>query len=93
MSTQKIFDDNSIVEWVDKETLKYTEGAYSVLVWVDFEPGFFSNCRIIKSSSISTWKTKPDDSSEEIDGDKRQEIINKIKKYYTSFKKKCRVEI
>ena len=67
MSKIKSFDDGSLIEWVDKETLKYSEGEFSVLIWVDFEPGFFSGGRIIKSSSILTWDKKPSERSEMID--------------------------
>ena len=60
--------------------------------WVDFEPGLFSNGRIIKSESISVWDSKPDDVPEVIDESTKKEIIEKIKSYYKSMKKKCRVE-
>jgi hypothetical protein len=59
MSRKKTFDNGSYVEWVDRETLKYTSGDFSVLVWVDFEPGLFSGGRIIKASSIKNWDAKP----------------------------------
>jgi hypothetical protein len=89
---KKIFEDGSSIEWVDKETLKYTESGFSVHIWVDFEPGFFSNGRIIKSSSIKTKDSLPWSSSTFIDENKKREIIEKIQKYYKSMNKKCRVE-
>jgi hypothetical protein len=92
MSKAKLFEDGSSVEWVDKETLKYIRGKFSVLVWVDFEPGFFSTGRIVKSSSIEKWKTSPEGVTDEIDDASRNEIINKIKLYYKSMNTKCRVE-
>ncbi|GLI34002.1 hypothetical protein [Desulforhabdus amnigena] len=92
MSRKKTFDDGSYVEWVDRETLKYTSGDFSVLVWVDFEPGLFSGGRIIKASSIKNWDAKPAGSPATIDEDIKQDIINKIQQYYKSFKKKYRVE-
>jgi len=92
MSTRKFFNDGSSIEWIDRETLQYLEGEFSVLVWVDFEPGFFSNGKIIKASSIIKWDTKPDECTELIDEIKKKEIIDKIQQYYKSFKKKCRVE-
>lgn len=90
--SKKNFEDGSFIEWVDRETLNYCEGNFSVLVWIDFEPGLFSNGRIIKSSSITTWDKKPNGQSELIDEYKKKEVILKIQQYYKSFKKKCRVE-
>ena len=91
MATRKVFDDGSSVEWIDKETIKYTEGDYSLLIWVDFEPGFFSYGRTIKSASIETWDTKPRGESKLIDENKKQDIIDKIQRYYKSFGKRCRI--
>ena len=85
-------DDGSSVEWVDKETLKYVEGDFSLLIWVDFEPGFFSNGKVIKASSMKTWNTTPKDGNKIIDDKKRQEIIEKIQQYYKKYWKKSRVE-
>lgn len=91
MSNKKIFKDGSFLEWVDKETLRYVEGGFNVLVWVDyFEEGLFSNGRVIKASSLVKWDSKPQNYSETIDELKKNEIINKIKEYYLN--KKIRIE-
>jgi len=92
MPKKTIFDDGSIVEWIDRETLKYTTGDYSVLVWVDFEPGFFAGGRILKASSINKWDAKPKDAPSLIGKDTKQEIIKKILKYYDGLNKKCTVD-
>ena len=89
MSKKQTFEDGSSVEWVDRETVKYTENGFSTLVWVDFAPGFFSGGRVIISSHIIKWRSWPAGSSELIDENKKREIIEKIKKY---FGKKCREE-
>jgi hypothetical protein len=84
--------DGSQIEWVDKETLRYSENGYSVLIWVDFEAGLFKSGRVIKLSSLSNWQTRPKDKSDIIDELKKNEIVEKIKHYYKSMGKKCRVE-
>lgn len=89
--SKKTFDDGSSVEWVDKETVRYSEGEFSVLIWVDFEPGFWSSGRVIRSSSIKNWSATPTGCSATIDAEKKREIIDKIQRYYGSLKKKCRV--
>lgn len=87
-----IAEGNSSIEWVDKETLRYTENGFSVLVWVDYEPGFFSRGRIIKSSSIVKWDEKPDNGSDLIEPWQKQKIIGEIQKYYDSQKVRCHIE-
>jgi hypothetical protein len=84
------FPDGSSVAWVDRETLKYSDGSHSVLVWVDFEPGFFSKGRIIKASSIQEWESAGD--GVKITEDKKTEIINKVTKYYEQNKIQYRIE-
>ena len=86
------FPDGSKVEWVDRETLRYSEDPKSVLIWVDFEPGFFSRGRIIKASSIQQWESVDTQEASTITNEKRTDIIEKIKKYYKRFRKPCRVE-
>lgn len=92
MSKIKQYSDSSSIEWVDRETLKYSEGSRSVLIWVDFEPGVFSRGRIIKTSSITSWSDKTNDDNESIDDDKKQDILNKVKDYYEEQKIKYRIE-
>jgi hypothetical protein len=93
MSIKKIFSDGSCVEWIDRETLKYSKESFSVLVWVDFEPGFFSGGRIIRTSSIKEWDTKPEGTTGLIHKVTKQNIINRIQEYYKSINKRCRVEM
>ncbi|MDC4206844.1 MAG: hypothetical protein MPW14_17945 [Candidatus Manganitrophus sp.] len=92
MSKVKIFEDGTSIKWIDKETLKYIENEYSVDIWVDFEPDFFNNGRIIKSSSLVHWQTKPDGASDVINEIKKAEILQKIREYYNSDRIRCRVE-
>lgn len=87
-----ITETNGSIEWVDKETLRYSRNGFSVLVWIDFEPGIFSRGRIIKASSIVKWDARPDNSSDVIDTRERRGIIDEIQKYYNSQNEKCRVE-
>ena len=62
--TKKIFDDGSSIEWVDKETLKYSEQGFSVLVWVDYyRESFLKFGRVINASSIIKWNVYPESSS------------------------------
>ena len=91
--TKKLFDDGSSVEWVDKETLNYSEHGFSVLVRVDFfRESFFKYGRVIKASSIIEWNVYPESASKIIDESKRVEIIDKLKAYYKDLNIKCRVE-
>lgn len=81
-----------LIEWVDKETLRYIENGFSVLVWVDYEPGFFARGRIVRVSSIKKWEAKPENCSDLIEPWQRQKITSEIQNYYHSKKVKCRVE-
>ncbi|MFZ3017855.1 MAG: hypothetical protein WA056_05305 [Gallionella sp.] len=92
MSKNYLLDDGSSLEWVDKETLRYTENGFSTLIWVDFEPGFFNGGRVIKSSSLTSWESRPEGSSSTIEVNKKQEILTKVQQYYRSQNKECRVE-
>ena len=66
------FSDGSWVEYVDRETIKYREGDYSVLVWVDyFKTRFLCYGRAINIDAIEVWDTYPDDAISEIDSKKR----------------------
>lgn len=88
MTNKLNFPDGSCLEWVDRETLRYSEKDMSVLIWVDYEPGFFSAGRVIKAASIDKWISAGPMNASEIEEDKKQEIIRKIRQYY----KKSRVE-
>jgi hypothetical protein len=90
MRSRKIFEDGSSIEWVNVQTVLYTEGAFSTSVWNEAEPsGFFSSIRVIMSSTITKWDTWPAGSSQYIDENKKKEIIDKVCRY---FKGKCREE-
>jgi hypothetical protein len=92
MSKLHAFDDGSSIEWINRETLKYGENGFSVSIWVDFEAGLFKSGRIIRASSLKSWTTWPDGSSETISTEKRNEILAKVRNYYQSRKVKSRVE-
>ena len=92
MSKVHLLDDGSSLEWVDKETLRYTESTFSVFIWVDFEPGFLNGGRVIKSSSLTTWNSKPEGCSSTIEANKQQEILTKVLQHYRSQNVECRVE-
>lgn len=92
MSVKKIsFDDGATVEWVDRETLRYSKEGRSVLVWVDFEKGIFSNNKVIKSYSIKSWEDYAGNMINLIDENEKKEIINKIYEYYKIFGRTCRI--
>jgi len=91
--TKKTFDDGSSIEWIDKETLRYSEKEASVLIWVDYyKVGFLSYGRVVKTSSIMNWNTQLNGSSKIIDANKKQEIIEKLQLYYSASNTKCRIE-
>lgn len=93
MSKHFKFSDGSAIEWVDKESLKYLENCFQIVVWVDFESGFFSQGRVIKASSITHWNISPIGCSDVVDNDKRDEILNKLEHYYRFFNTKIRIEL
>ena len=82
------FDDGSYIVWEDRESVRYIEDDMEALVWVDYESGFFSRGRIIRSSSIGKWEKHPANIPSDIDEGKKDEIISKLMRCY----KKCRVE-
>jgi len=86
-----VFDDGSVIEWIDKETLRYSEGGYALNIWVDFEPGFFSSGRIVQAALIKDWSATPPGVASTISAAKRQDILDKVKKYYDANKRKCRI--
>ena len=92
MSNPYLLDDGSVIEWVEKENLSYTENGFTVSIWVDFEPGFFDSRRIIKSSSIVRWDSRPEGCPDVIGVDKSKEILAKVQQYYQSQNRKFRIE-
>lgn len=82
---QRIFEDNSSVTWVDRETLRYQVGDRYVLVWVDYEPGFFKRGRVIRGSSLGHWEKIPgQEGLVEISLSERLDIIAKIRAYFSN---------
>jgi hypothetical protein len=81
MHSIKTFSDGSFVEWVNRETIRYSEGDFSLIIVADFDVGFFSNTRVIKSSSIKVSNEN-----------KKQEIIDKISQYFKKYHRKIRLE-
>ncbi len=78
-----LFDDGSSIEWKDRESLKYNQhDGYAALIWIDFEPGFFSRGRVLMTQSLDRWRTGPDGQPLEITYEKREEIIEKVRRYY-----------
>ena len=92
MSKKFLLDDGSVLEWINRECLRYTENGFSVLIWVDYEAGFFNSGRILKLSSLAAWNSKPEGSVSTIEAKKKQEIIAKVQQYYQSDNIKCRIE-
>jgi len=92
MSQSFEFPDGSSLRWVDRETLRYKKGAFEVSIWVDFEPGFFSRGRILRSSSLTEWSAFPSGTAEEISNSDKEDIINKAIEYYQRQKRKCSVQ-
>lgn len=77
------FEDGTVVAIEDRETVRYTHDDKVALVWVDYEPGFFSRGRVIKLSSIQSWKdsgAQGDVTREIIDSDK-EKIVERVKEY------------
>lgn len=78
-----LFDDGSSIEWEDRESLQYREvDGHIALIWVDFEPGFFSRGRVLMIESLDKWHTVPEGRSLDLSNEKREEIIAKVRKYY-----------
>ena len=88
-----VFSNAISVEWVDRETLRYSEDGYSVLVWVDYDSGLFNNTRIIKLSSIVLWEKRPGNTPEVIESGQKEKIIEYIQRYFSLQNKVCRVEV
>lgn len=84
--------DGGIIEWIDKETLRYSEGLYSVSVWVDYAAGIFNDKRIVRLSSIKHWDTKPQDASDLVTKAQQQRIIKGVQQYFLAQGKMCTVE-
>jgi len=83
----------SLVERVNKKTVRYADGELSALIWVDYEAGLFKRGRILKASSIEKWENRPDSFFEQIDEYHKKKIIEAVLQYFESKKRSCRLEL
>jgi hypothetical protein len=82
-----------VIKYVDRESIKYTDGAYSIDVWVNFGPKWFGvPKRIIMTKSIDKWEKAPDGENLNIDEKTKALIIERIREYYKHIKVKCDIE-
>lgn len=87
------FDDGSSVEWRDRETLLYTKGHLLCYIWVDyFEKSFFSGGRVIHVKSINKWSDVDAMEVSEMSNDEKNQVLERIKKYYEQRGIEYRVE-
>lgn len=84
--------NGALIEWIDKETIRYTKNGVSVDIWTDFEKGFFKRGRVLKSESIVCWGNTPNECTTKISDLEKSELINAVNEYYDNFKVKFRVE-
>jgi hypothetical protein len=92
MSTKFTFEDGCQIEWIDRENYKYLENGYSVLIWVDTEPGFFNSGRVIKATSITKWDVAPAELGFDISTEEKLKIIDKLSQYFDLKNQKYRIE-
>lgn len=85
-ANKTVFKDGSSIEPINREYIKYAEEGFSTVVKISHKHG---KC-FIKSSSILKWSSWPEGTSEFINENKRNDIIQKIKRYYKP--QKCHVE-
>lgn len=78
----QVFEDGSSIEWIDRETLRYGEGNFAVLIWVDVEPGLFNTGRIIRKSSLHEWTETPPAATQTIDVVTRSRIVARAEQYF-----------
>jgi hypothetical protein len=90
MGKIKNFEDGSVIEWLDKETLRYKKNKCYIDVWVDWkETGWFSSTRIIKVSLLKNWNCTDNTINKIINDVDKKDIIDKINQY---LKKQCLIE-
>jgi hypothetical protein len=77
-----VLDDGSRLVWKDRETLCYEDAGRLALIWVDYEPGFFSRGRVIHMSSLERWHQTPQGADEAISDEKKGQIIAKVRQYF-----------
>ena len=88
----KVFEDGSSLEWVAKDTLRYTEGRSVLFIRAEQAHGFFSNARVVWGrASLKKWSVNSKGDSGQIREEKRTEIISKLSEYFASAKIPFRV--
>ncbi|MBR7745035.1 hypothetical protein [Undibacterium baiyunense] len=92
MSNLRYVENGSTVEWIDKETLKYSKDGFQVLIWVDFEPGFFKRGRIVRLSSMEKWNEANDPNDLIISAVAKDEILTALDQYFNLRNEKWRIE-
>ncbi len=70
------------IDWVDRETLAYRSDRLTVLVWVDFEAGFFSRGRVVHTDSIKEWVDDSNSVVRPVSAEERNAITAAIKSHY-----------
>ena len=77
------------IDWVDRETLAYRSDGLSVLVWVDFEAGFFSRGRVVHKDSIKDWLDKGGSVVRPVSPEERDVIIAAVMAHYANEGREC----
>lgn len=80
------------IEWIDRETYAYVVGDEQVLVWVDYERGFFSKGRIIHEDSIQSWVSKDGTAIRVVTEEERTVISSAIVEHLQDKNHSCRME-
>ena len=80
------------IEWIDRETLAYRSSGLTVLVWVDFESGFFSRGRVIHTDSIKRWVDSGSNEVRPVTEAERDTIISAVQLHYAQERRLCRLE-
>jgi hypothetical protein len=80
---QLFFEDGSSIAWVDRETLRYEAADRHVLVWVEYETGFFKRGRVIRGESLRLWSDSSGRQGPEISPSDRIDIVTKVQSYFS----------
>ena len=91
-----VFDDGSMVTWLDRESVRYTsQDIFVVDIWVDYKGGVVISDRAIKSELLRKWTTAPEGTVESdltISQDIMMDILKKLGCYYKKHGVKLVVE-
>ena len=80
------------IDSIDRETVAYRSGGLTVLIWVDFEPGFFSRGRVIHTDSIERWLDSGSNEVRPVTEAERDTIISAVQLHYAQERRPCRLE-